>query len=122
VATPPAATAVPGHRFSSSLGNGPGHRVGEGNAILAIVLDELGGQDEAVPSSVAHFDGVGVLDARDALGPIVGASGGGVQGCGGGSHRVLHSRRLGDALKKIKKLFKILVMVNHTLLYGKHTI
>lgn len=58
-----------------ALDDGACHSISEGVAILGIRLDELGGQHEAIATRVAHFDGVGVLDASNALGPIVGATG-----------------------------------------------
>lgn len=108
MATPPAATAVPGHRLAASLGNGPGHGIGKGEAILAVVLNEPGGQDEAISPSVAHLDGVGILDAGNALGPVIGATGGGIQSGGRGAHGILDARRLGDALNtkfQLKNIF-----------------
>lgn len=62
-----------------ALDDGACHSVGEGVAILGIRLDELGGQHEAIATRVAHLDGVGVLDASNALGPIIGAAGCGVE-------------------------------------------
>lgn len=97
-ATTDAAGAAAGI-LRASLNDGSSEGVGKGVAILAVVLNELGGQNEAVATRVAHLNGVGVLDARNALGPIIRATGSGIKRRSRRSYGILDARRLGDDLK-----------------------